>query len=82
MDGESDRNFCRPLPIPANPGVAIPVNENPPSASDSVKFEGNVRRIVSHFHLPIVTTAGDIPATVDLYRLVILRQIVLKLSHN
>jgi len=82
MEGESDSNECHPLPIPANPGFAIPVIANPPSASDSVKFAGDLRRSVRHFHPAIVTTVGDIPAPVDLYRLAILRQIVVKLSQN
>jgi hypothetical protein len=82
MEREGDRDLCRPLLIPANPGFAIPVNANSASPSDSVKFEGDLRGIVSRFHPAIVTTVGDFPATVDLYRLVILRQLVVKLSTN
>src|SRR5216683_8298006 len=38
--GEGDKNACRPLPIPANLGFAIPVSAGPPSPADSVKFDG------------------------------------------
>jgi len=64
--GEGDKNACRALPNPANRGFAIPVSAGPPFPSDSVKFEGVLRRIVSHFHPAIVTTAGDILSTMDL----------------
>jgi hypothetical protein len=79
MEGESDSNECHPLPIPAKPGITIPVNENPPSRSNAVKFAGDLYRIVSHFHPAIATTARNIPATMDLKRLNknILREIVI-----
>jgi len=57
MEGESGRHGCRPLPIAADLGFAIPVNANPPFPSDSVKFEGDLCRIVSDFHIMILTRA-------------------------
>jgi hypothetical protein len=64
--GKGDKNACRPLPIPANHGFAIPVSAGPPFPSDSVKFEGVLLKIFFHFHPAIVTTAGDILSTTDL----------------
>ncbi len=64
--GEGDKNACRPLPIPANPGFAISVNANSSSPSDSMKFEGGLRGLVIHFQPAIATTGGDVPATADL----------------
>jgi hypothetical protein len=54
MDRESDKDGCCPLPISANLGFAVPVYANPPSLSDSVKFERDSCRIV-----PILPSGSD-----------------------
>lgn len=74
MERVTDRNARRPLPIPANPGLAIPVNA--PTPSDWVGCEGDFRRGVFYFHPANVATAEDLPAAVDLKRSKILMKIV------
>jgi hypothetical protein len=48
-----------------------------PFPSGSVKFAGDLYRIVSHFHPAIPATAWDIPAATKLKRLTVLREIVI-----
>jgi uroporphyrinogen-III decarboxylase len=62
---------------PANLGFALPVSANSPSASDSKKYEEELRSLILRFHPAIVTTAGDIPPTTDLKRLNRMREIVI-----
>jgi hypothetical protein len=50
-------------------GVALPPEAFAPNGPGSADFDESVRQIVSNLRPAVVTTAGDLPAAVDIERL-------------
>jgi uroporphyrinogen-III decarboxylase len=55
--------------LPAGFGVALPLEAFEPGDSGSAKLDDSIRQIGARPRPAIVTTAGDVPATVDMERL-------------